>query len=84
MIDYINAHGTSIPLSYITEMLTLHDLISERTMGRRCWVNSTKDMIVHGIYSAGIAEAISSILLMRGGFVQANVNLTRPVANLIW
>lgn len=78
-IDYINAHATSTPMGDITEVNAIKRIEQESAQGHRCYVNSTKSLIAHGIYSAGVAEAIASIIQMRDGFVHANANLMNPI-----
>lgn len=76
-IDYINAHGTSTPLGDEVEALAIKKLLGEGA--GRVWVNSTKSMVGHCIFSAGIIEAIASILQMQEGFIHPNLNLENPI-----
>lgn len=43
------------------------------------WINSTKSLTGHCIYSAGAVEAIATIIQMNGGFVHPNLNLDQPI-----
>lgn len=74
-IAYINAHATSTPMGDEVETNAVRRLLRETERDRECLVNSTKGLIGHGIYSAGVAEAIASVIQMRGGFVHPNANL---------
>lgn len=76
-IDYINAHGTSTPSGDETEANAIASVFGEMT--NNIWVNSTKSLIGHCMYSAGIVEAIACILQMKYQFVHPNINLKEPV-----
>jgi malonyl-ACP decarboxylase len=76
-LDYINAHGTSTPLGDETEIKAIKRVLKERLT--QVWVNSTKSMTGHCLYSAGVIEAIASIIQMREGFVHPNLNLEHPI-----
>lgn len=76
-VDYINAHGTSSPLGDETELRAIKKVFKKEI--RRTWLNSTKGLTGHCLFSAGVVEAIASILQMRGGFVHPNANLEHPV-----
>lgn len=76
-INYINTHGTSTPLGDEVEAAAIKKLFGERT--GKIWVNSTKSMIGHCLFSAGIIEAIAVILQMQEGFIHPNLNLHTPI-----
>ncbi|MBY9081318.1 polyketide beta-ketoacyl:ACP synthase [Paenibacillus sp. HN-1] len=76
-IDYINAHGTSTPSGDLTEIKAIKRLFKER-LGE-IWINSTKSLSGHCLYSAGIVEALSTIIQMKEGFVHPNLNLEDPI-----
>ncbi|MEW9701798.1 beta-ketoacyl synthase N-terminal-like domain-containing protein [Paenibacillus sp. SI8] len=76
-IDYINAHGTSTPAGDMTEIRAIKRLFKER-LGD-IWMNSTKSLTGHCLYSAGIVEALSAIIQMKEGFVHPNLNLEEPI-----
>jgi len=76
-IDYINAHGTSTPSGDITEIRAIKRLFKER-LGE-IWINSTKSLTGHCLYSAGIIEALAAIIQMKEGFVHPNLNLEEPI-----
>lgn len=76
-IDYINTHGTSTPLGDITELQSIRNVFQENT--KKIWLNSTKELIGHGLFSAGIIEAVATILQMNKGFVHPFIHLDNPV-----
>lgn len=76
-IDYINTHGTSTPLGDEVEASAIKKLFGE--WADKVWVNSTKGIIGHCLFSAGIIEAIASIIQMQEGFIHPNLNLERPI-----
>jgi malonyl-ACP decarboxylase len=76
-IDYINAHATSTPLGDETEIKAIKRVFKERLP--HVWINSTKSMTGHCLYSAGVVEAIAAIIQMKEGFVHPNLNLERPI-----
>lgn len=76
-IDYINAHGTSTPSGDEVEADAITEVFGEQV--NRIWINSTKCLTGHCIYSAGIIEAISCILQMQNNFIHGNINLLEPI-----
>lgn len=76
-VDYLNTHGSSSPLGDQTEADAIGDVF-----GSHCanlWLNATKGLTGHCLYSAGIVECIATILQMREGFVHPNRNLEEPI-----
>ncbi|MCX7920828.1 MAG: beta-ketoacyl-ACP synthase [Clostridia bacterium] len=78
-IDYINAHGTSTPLGDITEVNAIKKVFGSRT--GEVWINSTKGLTGHCLYSAGVVEAIAVIIQMKENFLHPNLNLYTPIDN---
>lgn len=76
-IDYINAHGTSTPLGDETELMAVNEVFKDHLKSN--FINSTKGITGHCFYTAGIVEAIASIIQIREGFVHGNRNLEEPV-----
>jgi malonyl-ACP decarboxylase len=76
-IDYINAHGTSTPAGDKAELEAIDTLFNEKQL--MPWVNSTKSIIGHCLWSAGIVELISVLLQMKHNFVHGNRNLENPI-----
>lgn len=77
-IDYINAHGTSAPLGDETEISAIEKLLGDRSLN--VYVNSTKSITGHCLWSAGIVEAIATVIQVRKGFLHANLNLENPIS----
>jgi malonyl-ACP decarboxylase len=76
-IQYINTHGTSSPLGDETELAAIKAIFKDRI--KDIYINSTKSMVGHCIYSAGIIELIATILQMNEGFLHPNLNLDEPI-----
>ena len=74
-VDYINAHGTSTPSGDYTEL----EAIDEVFRNQRPKINSTKCMVGHCLCSAGIIEAIATILQMQQKFIHGNIKLIEPI-----
>lgn len=73
-INYINAHGTASPLGDQTELEALQQA---GVTGKP--INSTKSIIGHGLTSAGVIEAIATIIQMEKQFIHGSRNLTDPM-----
>jgi len=76
-VDYINTHGTSSPLGDITELNAIRQVF--RNHLAELWINSTKGLTGHCLFSAGVIEAIACILQMQGSFLHPNINLDKPI-----
>lgn len=76
-IDYVNAHGTSTPSGDEIEANAIARLLKEHR--ERVWVNSTKSLTGHCMYSAGILEAIACICQMNGNYIHGTRNLENPI-----
>ena len=76
-IKYINAHATSTPMGDEIEVAAIKKVFDKNL--KHIWVNSTKSLTGHCLYSAGLIELIATILEMRGGFVHPNLNLEEPI-----
>ncbi|CAL7959632.1 malonyl-ACP decarboxylase [Gammaproteobacteria bacterium] len=76
-IEYINAHGTSSPLGDETEIKAIKAVYGNGA--KNIWINATKGLIGHCLYSAGVMEAITTIVQMREGFLHPNKNLDNPI-----
>lgn len=76
-IQYINAHATSTPMGDIAEASAI-----KRVFGQtldKIWINATKGLTGHCLYSAGVIEAIATVIQMNGGFLHGNKNLYEPI-----
>jgi malonyl-ACP decarboxylase len=76
-VQYINAHGTSSPLGDDVEVKAIKEVFQSHLPD--VWINSTKGLTGHCLYSAGVIEAIATIIQMREGFVHGNANLNNPI-----
>lgn len=74
-VQYINAHGTASVLGDETEVAAINQLFAQS----RPWVNSTKSLTGHCLYSAGVVEAVATVVQMGQGFVHPNLNLRQPI-----
>jgi len=75
-VDYINAHGSSTPISDRVETLAI-----KRTFGERAYeipINSTKSMIGHAMGGAGAIEAAVCVLTIEQGIIHPTINLETP------
>ena len=78
-VDYINAHGSSSPLGDITEIKAIKQVFQEQA--GKIWINSTKGLVGHCLFSAGIIEAIACVIQIQHDFIHPNINLINPVDN---
>ncbi|MEA3339262.1 MAG: beta-ketoacyl-ACP synthase II [Chloroflexota bacterium] len=75
-VGYINAHGSSTPISDPIETLAI-----KRTFGERAYkipINSTKSMIGHAMGGAGAIEAAVCALTVERGMIHPTINLENP------
>ena len=78
-VDYINAHATSTPGGDTAEAEAILRIAGEHR--NRIWVNSTKSLIGHCMFSAGMAEAAAVVCQIRGGYIHGTRNLTDPITD---
>ncbi len=71
-IDYINAHGTSTPVGDTTELKAVRTVFGEAS---RPAISSTKSLTGHSLGSAGVQEAIYSLLMLENDFIAASANV---------
>lgn len=76
-VDYINAHGTSTPAGDCTEIEAIEALLTSHAA--RVFINSTKSITGHCLWSAGVIEAIATLLQMKTGFIHPTLNLEQPI-----
>ncbi len=76
-VDYINTHGSSSPLGDKVELKAIRNVFQDDVS--RIWLNSTKSLTGHCLYSAGIIETIASVLQMENGYIHPNLNLDNPI-----
>ncbi|MBQ0122592.1 MAG: beta-ketoacyl-[acyl-carrier-protein] synthase family protein [Bacteroidales bacterium] len=73
-IGYINAHATSTHVGDTNEAKAIYSVFGDR----RIEVTSTKSQTGHEMWMAGASEVIYSILMMKNGFIGANLNFENP------
>jgi malonyl-ACP decarboxylase len=76
-VDYVNAHGSASPLGDEIEAQALRAAFGQHLPN--VWVNSTKGLVGHCLFSAGVVEAIACVLQIEHGFVHPNLNLVDPI-----
>lgn len=76
-VDYVNAHGTGSRLGDEVEVQALKSVFGPRIA--EIAINSTKGLVGHCLFSAGVVEAVATLIQMREGFVHANANLENPL-----
>ncbi|MCT4598820.1 MAG: hypothetical protein N4A50_13185 [Vallitalea sp.] len=78
-VNYINTHGTSTPLGDKTEINAIKQVFGNKVSN--IYINSTKSILGHCLYSAGVVEAIATVLQVYHDFVHPNLNLLNPICN---
>lgn len=73
-VGYINAHATSTRIGDSREAQAISRIFGDRNVP----VTSTKSQTGHEMWMAGASELIYSILMMKGGFIAANLNFENP------
>lgn len=76
-INYINTHGTASPLGDEIEIEAIQAVLGERNQA--VMINSTKSITGHCLWSAGIVEAVATVIQMQEKFVHPNLNLDNPI-----
>ncbi len=75
-VGYINAHGSSTPISDPIETRAI-----KRVFGERAYeipISSTKSMIGHAMGGAGAIEAAACVLTVEQGIIHPTINLETP------
>ncbi|MGH8292271.1 MAG: beta-ketoacyl synthase N-terminal-like domain-containing protein [Gammaproteobacteria bacterium] len=70
-VDYLNTHGTGTPLGDIAELDAVREMFGAEVPP----LSSTKALTGHSLGSAGVHEAIYSLLMMRDGFMAGSANI---------
>lgn len=76
-IDYVNAHGTSTPLGDIVEASALSNIF--KNTEKKPFLNSSKSIIGHCLFSSGILELIITAMQMNNNFLHPNLNIEEPI-----
>jgi malonyl-ACP decarboxylase len=77
-VGYINTHGSSSPLGDKTEAEAIYNVFG-KSHASDLWINATKGLTGHCLYSAGVVEIIATVMQMREGFIHPNKNLEEPI-----
>ncbi len=75
-VGYINAHGSSTPISDPIETRAI-----KRVFGERAYeipISSTKSMIGHAMGGAGAIEAVACVMTVEQGIIHPTINLETP------
>ena len=70
-LDYINTHGTSTPVGDIKELEAIRETLGSEIPP----ISSSKSLAGHSLGASGVHEAIYSLLMMEGHFIQASANI---------
>ena len=73
-IGYINAHATSTHVGDTQEAKAIYNVFGDQ----RVEVTSTKSQTGHEMWMAGSSEVVYSMLMMKNGFIAANLNFENP------
>jgi malonyl-ACP decarboxylase len=76
-VQYINTHGTSSPLGDEIEIKAILNTFNDHV--QKIWLNATKSITGHCLWSAGVVEAIATLLQLQEQFVHPNLNLDKPI-----
>jgi beta-ketoacyl-acyl-carrier-protein synthase II len=75
-VDYVNAHGSSTPISDPVETLAIRRVFGEHAYDLP--VSSTKSMIGHAMGGAGAIEAVVCVRTIEDGMIHRTANLDTP------
>jgi len=75
-VDYINAHGSSTPISDPIETRAIKRVFGQRA--HEVPISSTKSMIGHAMGGAGAIEAAVCVLTVEQGIIHPTINLETP------
>lgn len=78
-INYINTHGTGTPIGDEVEIKAIESIFSDHLAQIK--INATKSITGHTLWSAGVIEAIATILQMQFNFVHPTLNLEIPISD---
>lgn len=82
-IGYVEAHGTGTPVGDPIEMRALaHALTSDRPATQPLLIGSVKTNIGHLEAGAGVAGLIKAALVVKHGYVPANLHLKKPTRHV--
>lgn len=78
-VNYINTHGSSSPLGDQTEATAIYNVFEKHI--NALYLNATKGLTGHCLYSAGMVEIIATVIQMKHGFLHPNMNLENPISD---
>ena len=70
-VDYINVHGTSTPVGYISEAKAIQEVFGKHAYELN--ISSTKSMTGHLLGAAGAVESIVSVKAIEEGFIHQTI-----------
>ena len=76
-VDTINAHGTASGAGDVAELEAIEMVFGETA--KRLSVQSTKGLLGHTLWAAGLVESIAVVAQMQGDFIHPNLNLEDPM-----
>lgn len=76
-IDVVNSHGSASRLGDATDVESLRAVLGAHVS--KPWVHASKAILGHCLWSAGIVEAMVSVLQMQHGFVHGAAYLQEPI-----
>ena len=74
-VDYMNTHGTSTPVGDVKELEAIRAVFADQKYGPMPHIASTKSLSGHALGSAGVNEAIYSLIMMENKFIAPSVNI---------
>lgn len=75
-VGYVNAHGTASRLGDEVEAEAI-----TRVFGHNPWIASTKGILGHCLFAAGVIEAVGTLQQLHHGFLHGNANLEQPLVD---
>ncbi|CDQ45034.1 type I polyketide synthase [Mycolicibacterium neoaurum] len=82
-IGYVEAHGTGTPVGDPIEMRALAQaLTTDRPASRPLLIGSVKTNIGHLEAGAGVAGLIKAAMVVKHGFIPANLHLQKPTSHV--
>lgn len=81
-ITYVNTHATATRVGDEAELAGLRSVFGN--LSNKPLINATKSMIGHALGGASGLELVATIMGMNRGILHPTINLTKPVAGLIF
>jgi 3-oxoacyl-[acyl-carrier-protein] synthase II len=75
-VDYVNAHGSSSPVSDCRETKVLKDVFGDHA--HKLKISSIKSMIGHALGAAGSIQLAATILSGSNGYITPTINYNKP------